>query len=445
MDGRTLDIPSALAIMGEVRAPIPASVVAASLGKTVEVTNVILVDGGSGVTSPALALRVQDLPATALKPPKVVQASDGTLDLNTFSTAATVSVDPWPLIATGQTYWLRAHGTLDDGTTRSEELAMGSAVTAAQVSSGLHINLPRSFLLRLENTLPLTLELKVGLGKSLSEREAVIFPEGVLNMTQLTLVLPAPTVENETNGHLDPAAIPNTGVKITTPVYGGIEAGQWVGLEWTAVDPAVSLVLPARRLTTAQPLEFTVPKAVAELSQDKAVSVAYTVARVENGLVKTSEAVPFELGKIETVTPPGVEGFDTVPLGPVSSSLVINQAEIYLATSVQADIIQDPPVDLRPFISGNAFRYIRRGNGSDYVMISLWDGCTEIEFGISVGSTIRVAYLGGQAHVMDINPGWVRIDVKDNPGWRISKVCIYAKSDVYGYLDNISIKYDSVV
>ncbi|MBC2679606.1 hypothetical protein H7993_14510, partial [Pseudomonas sp. MBT-2] len=344
------------ATAGEARAPIPASVVAASLGKTVEVTNVILLDGSSGVASPTLALRVQDLPATALKPPKVVQASDGTLDLNTFSTAATVSVDPWPLIATGQTYWLRARGTLDDGTTRSEELAMGAAVTAAQVSSGLHINLPRSFLLRLENTLPLTLELKVGMGKSVSESEAVIFPEGVLNMTQLNLVLPAPTVENETNGHLDPAGIPGTGVKITTPAYGGIEPGQWVGLEWTAVDDAGSITLPAREVLAQDSLEFVIPKATALLSAGKAVSVAYTARRVSGGLVQTSTPRAFEVSVGDPGAGPVLEDFEEFSLGPIGLPVTLaSECRLSIDGSVQ-DIDFDAKIGNEsgksPFVTG---------------------------------------------------------------------------------------------
>ncbi|CAI3790139.1 hypothetical protein AHFPHNDE_03858 [Pseudomonas sp. MM227] len=345
------------ATVGEARAPIPANVIAASLGKTVEVTNVILVDGVSGVASPTLTLRVQDLPAAALKPPKVVQASDGTLDLNTFSTAATVSVDPWPLIATGQTYWLRAYGTLDDGTTRSEELAMGVAVTAAQVSSGLLINLPRSFLLRLKNALPLTLELKVSLSKSVSENEAITFPEEVLSITQLTLVLPAPTVENETDGYLDPAAIPNTGVKIMTPVYEGIEAGQWVGLEWTAVDDAGSVTLPAREVMAQDSLEFVVPKATALLSAGKAVSVAYTVRRVSGGLVQTSTPRAFELSVDDPGAGPVLEGFEEFSLGPIALPVTLASECILSIDQSVPGIDFDAKIGNEsgesPFVTGN--------------------------------------------------------------------------------------------
>ncbi|MBD8733671.1 hypothetical protein IFT44_21040, partial [Pseudomonas sp. CFBP 13710] len=170
---------------------IPAPILAASLGKTAEVFYAVNQSGAVKPVSEVLSLQVLAFTSEQLVAPSVAQASGSpaVLDLNTFAGDATVVAVPWPLMTTGQTYWLRARGTLDDGTTRSEELAMGAAVTAAQVNSGLQINLPRSFLLRLENTLPLTLELKVGMGKSVSESEAVIFPEGVLNMTQLTLVL----------------------------------------------------------------------------------------------------------------------------------------------------------------------------------------------------------------------------------------------------------------
>ncbi|MBD8828982.1 hypothetical protein [Pseudomonas sp. CFBP 13602] len=320
---------------------------------------------------------------------------------------------------------------------------MGAAVTAAQVNSGLHINLPRSFLLRLENTLPLTLELKVGMGKSVSESEAVTFPEGVLSITQLALMLPAPIVENEANGHLDPAVIPGTGVKITTPAYGGIEAGQWVGLEWTAVDPAGSLILPARRLTTAQPLEFTVPKAVAELSRDKAVSVAYTVARVENGLVKTSEAVQFELSKIKPA-PPVKEGFDNAPIGFIERRLELDEFAIESNSFSRAFITQNPPIAFQPYITGNALQFYSATKGASIVLRPK-HSCIAIEFGVTApdGFLSLTIYYGSQGRKnMTVRPGWARIDVRDNPTMRISEVQIFEGGGIH-YLDNVLIEYDS--
>ncbi|MBD8595945.1 hypothetical protein IFT75_21260, partial [Pseudomonas sp. CFBP 8758] len=347
--------PINVSVAGEAQGAIPAPILAASLGKTAEVFYAANQSGVVRPVSEVLSLQVLAFTSEQLVAPSVAQASGSpaVLDLNAFAGDATVVAVPWPLMTTGQTYWLRARGTLDDGTTRSEELAMGAAVTAAQVNSGLHINLPRSFLLRLENTLPLTLELKVGMGKSVSESEAVIFPEGVLNMTQLTLVLPAPTVENETNGHLDPAAIPNTGVKITTPVYGGVEAGQWVGLEWTAVDDAGSITLPAREVLAHDSLEFVVPKATALLSAGKAVSVAYTARRVSGGLVQTSTPRAFEVSAGDPGTGPVSEGFEGFAHGPISlpiqlaSSCVIDAAHNNYRAVIGSDS------DGAPYVTGN--------------------------------------------------------------------------------------------
>ncbi|WP_207106120.1 hypothetical protein, partial [Pseudomonas sp. CFBP 13710] len=197
---------------------------------------------------------------------------------------------------------------------------------------------------------------------------AVIFPEGVLNMTQLTLVLPAPTVENETNGHLDPAAIPNTGVKITTPVYGGVEAGQWVGLEWTAVDDAGSITLPAREVLAHDSLEFVVPKATALLSAGKAVSVAYTARRVSGGLVQTSTPRAFEVSAGDPGTGPVSEGFEGFAHGPISlpiplaSSCVIHTSN----NNYRAVIGSDP--DGAPYVTGKYLEVSSLANNAFFIL-----------------------------------------------------------------------------
>lgn len=295
---------------GEVRAEIPAAVLAESLSKTVQVSYLPILAGVPGSLSEALNLQVLTFTSGQLVPPNIVEA---VVDLNRFAGDATVLATPWPLIALGQLYWLHASATLDDGTQHVETLANAQAVNADQVSVGLRIRLSRGFLLRLENATQLTLQLKVAFAANAAEGEAIMFPASDVNVVQLALTLPAPTVTGVVDGRLDPTDIPAEGVKITA-AYTGIAVDQWVSAQWVGVTAALSQDFPAVRVTNANtPVEFVVAKAKVEASLFKAVSVVYKVARTQGAEAKTSEALPFEVERPKG----GFEDFERFPLGPV--------------------------------------------------------------------------------------------------------------------------------
>lgn len=440
--GQDLDISwITVTVDGEAQAAIPATVLAASVGKTVQVSYSVLRNNVPGPVSAVLNLQVAALPATGLVAPTVDEVPSGnlgTLDLNTFPGDAHVSAVPWPLIGEGQTYWLRAHGIADDGTNISHDLAMGVPVTAGQVTAGLKVTLPRSYLLRLQNTSTLFLELKVSLGKSSSEAEATTFPVGEVIMRQLTLDLLAPTVAGEVNGYLDPATIPAGGVVVTVPSYTGIAVGQWVGLEWTAVDPANSVEFPAQKLDSLTPPVFTVSKAQAEKSTGKAVAVVYKVARVQGAFEESSEPVPFVVGKEGAGTSPQIEDFESYPIGTVTMPFHAKSATVSFSDVTTTSIKQ---------INGNKLLEIRSSNAGTCTVTPLMLA-SRLTLDVDNGSTggtggqCKAVYERGTVALGTASGSmWINISTHATFG-KIKEVTIYFPYNFsITYLDNISVSF----
>ncbi|GFM88020.1 hypothetical protein PSCICO_34190 [Pseudomonas cichorii] len=92
------------------------SAITSALGRTVEVTYVVT-RGTNELESDPLSLTVQALPGSSLPTPKITQATypGKLLYINPLNGDADLTVEAWPLIATGQRVWLRFEGTARDG------------------------------------------------------------------------------------------------------------------------------------------------------------------------------------------------------------------------------------------------------------------------------------------------------------------------------------------
>ena len=101
---------------GSVEFTVPPATIASALGKTLEVTYVVA-RGTNEQESDALSLEVQALPGSSLPTPKITQATypSKLLYINPLNSDADLTVEAWPLIATGQRVWLRFEGTARDG------------------------------------------------------------------------------------------------------------------------------------------------------------------------------------------------------------------------------------------------------------------------------------------------------------------------------------------
>jgi len=119
--------------IGSVTFTVPASAVAAVIGKTIPVRYAV-VRNGVGKPSWELPLTVETLAESVLEAPRILQASeDGSLDVGALTGDADLRVKPWPFIEAGQLISLRFEGTKADGTAYNwahptwQNLPIGSA------------------------------------------------------------------------------------------------------------------------------------------------------------------------------------------------------------------------------------------------------------------------------------------------------------------------------
>ncbi|SFW98342.1 hypothetical protein [Pseudomonas sp. NFACC47-1] len=176
--------------------PIPNSVVAFNLGKSVTVTYTVIQNGVESPPSDPFVLNVQALSQDDLlvARPRILQAANNgegaELDVATFTGNATVRIDAWPLIAQGQYVWLRLKGKNNDGTDYERVLwssALGSRVSASWVSDGFATNtVPFTELQGLRNGSTLTVEFKATLNQSAEEGLADTFPLRTYTVTVMT-------------------------------------------------------------------------------------------------------------------------------------------------------------------------------------------------------------------------------------------------------------------
>jgi len=417
---------------GEARIPVAVSTLAAGLGQTIKLSYVVLVGGVTPEVSIERDLSVLAMPASALKAPQVEQAPATDLDLNSFTSDGSVLVEPWPLMALGQPFWLTVSGTRDDGEAYSERLPAPYTVQSGDLAGGIRRPLPRATLLRLENASEFTVQLNVGFAATTPEGEAIMFPEKKLNVVQLALTLPAPVVAGVVDGRLDPADIPAEGVKITA-AYTGQAVGQWVSAHWVGVTAALSQDFPAVQVTNASTaLEFTVPKVKAEASLFKAVSVVYKVARTQGAEAKTSVVLPFEVERPRG----GYENFEGFALGEIST---ISFDGIRLAPASYHTTMSISDEGSQSEAYGKSLRAVAIVGANPHLVFSLDMPLSEFRFhlqGEHDGSILTTFFSDGSTTV--VQPVIGHNLVMSERGLRITRVDIAGAKEIPFFMDNIS-------
>ena len=177
---------------------VPRSVLAYSLGKQVTVTYVVE-RNGKPTTSLPLPLNILTLPATALIPPKIVEAdANNFLDLMLLgSKNATIHALLHTLIEAGQPCWLSLEGKKADSTAHNLPLWNGlpDQVNATWISQGFWpAALANSYLKQLGHGTTLTIKFKVSLDKSNNLATATVFPDRTYTIKAVELVVP--TLDN---------------------------------------------------------------------------------------------------------------------------------------------------------------------------------------------------------------------------------------------------------
>ena len=177
-----LTVPSIrVTVAGEAQGAIPTAVLAASLGKAIQVFYTVEHGGAVGAVSEVLALQVSTMPDTALSELIIEEAANSgagpELDITNQSTA-TLRVGTWPLISVGQPVWLELTGTNADGTTYTGVIWEGglSATNGSWIANRYWTKvLPVNDLKRLKDGSALTLTFKAGLDGTQVEPNAVTF------------------------------------------------------------------------------------------------------------------------------------------------------------------------------------------------------------------------------------------------------------------------------
>ncbi|WP_122663897.1 hypothetical protein [Pseudomonas viridiflava] len=167
--------------LGSVTFTIPASAVAAVIGKTIQVLYAV-VRNGVEKPSEVLSLTVQTLADSVLEAPRILQAPDNmNLDVAALTADADLRVKPWPFIAAGQLISLRFEGIKADGSTFNwphptwQNLPISSA---GEPSTTVALN----NLKELKDGSTLTMVFEVSFDDGLTK---VLFPVRVLSVIQV--------------------------------------------------------------------------------------------------------------------------------------------------------------------------------------------------------------------------------------------------------------------
>jgi hypothetical protein len=209
---------------------VPRSVLAFSLNSPITVDYTVIRNGVS-TTSPPLKLNILPLPASALIPPKIIDAdANNVLDVNALGTKdATIHGLLWTLIEAGQQVWLWLEGKKADGSAHNLTVwnGGGNYVNATWVSQGFW---PRTFansyLKQLADGSTLTLHFAAALDKSNIKDNAVVFPLRTYTIRSVALVAPTITSVKDLSGW----EIPDNGYTVhkEVTVSGTAPAGQEV-------------------------------------------------------------------------------------------------------------------------------------------------------------------------------------------------------------------------
>ncbi|ROO34949.1 hypothetical protein BIV08_25050 [Pseudomonas sp. AF76] len=229
--------------------PIPNSVVAFNLGKSVTVTYTVIQNGVESPPSDPFVLNVQAMPVASLTIPLIPEAAQGglgtELDLSKFTGDARVTVAPWPLIAAGQRVWLSCEGIASDGSNYTIPLYAGSEVSSSQVTGGLSMPLLRSDLEKLRDGSELKVVLLVTFNRTSNQSEAVIFPLRIYIVRAVALIAPTITDISDSQG----SVVDGTTVETSVVVTGTGNSGQQIQL--IDVDSAIGNVVDIPANTTA--------------------------------------------------------------------------------------------------------------------------------------------------------------------------------------------------
>lgn len=215
---------------------ISRDILANSVGKLIELRYMATI-GTTTVPSEIQALTVNRVPSSALPRPLINGVpTGGELNLNNFSTNATLSVAPYPLAATGQKVWVQ----LTRAGSAPLNVLTNYSLLAGEVSTGL-VNkaVLRTWLDGLPNNSTITVTCKVTFDGSSVESTAITFPTATytvitsLRIDQSQMAL---------NGYAVKINWPRTGQEFPGNTQTRVASGGVSGYTYASSNPTVASV-----------------------------------------------------------------------------------------------------------------------------------------------------------------------------------------------------------
>ncbi len=247
-------------------------------------------------------------------------------------------------------------------------------------------------------------------------------------MAAVKLDLIAPTVVGAANGLLDPNTIPDSGVVVQVPAYGGRAVGQWVCVEFNGQGGSKEVTDRLQVTDVSSVMAFAVSKAEVLKNINQAVTFEYKVALTDGGIYTRSDPVSLEVG--DTL---GVIDFEDFPLGNVGRSTDLGPCTITsgLITNTYPGA---------PYITGKHFEKPAGASATELVMHI---PAARVKFGFS---TPGMVYLdvrfedGSSTRLQLTGDSWNELERK-NISNRIKRVVFYPSGSPGALvrLDNITV------
>ena len=267
--------------VGQKEIAIPNTVVAFNLGKPVKVFYTVT-RNGTPTKSAEFALNVQVIPAghAELTKPTIDGAAGDVLDVTALPAGGSTRIARWPLIAVGQTLWLRYFGTNADDTVYTSAPYVATPLAQGGLPNGPGPTTPN--LRGLKDGSSLRVEFRVGFDRNTDETKAVSF-----QLRSYTVKVPLATPikpsikEAPGSSTLNPIAAKDR-LTVVVPQYAGMASTDQLTVTWTgaANTPAggshTSAAVP---VGTVGQKEIAIPNTVVAFNLGKPVKVFYTVTR----------------------------------------------------------------------------------------------------------------------------------------------------------------------
>ena len=282
-------------------------IVACFFNKSMTLTYTLAFNG-SEQTAPAQEVSVS---VPRFIHPNIEEATNGTVDLNTFTGAALATLPVWAYAECSNLCWMWFTGEHKDGSAYRFDILQGEPVTDDWKARGVEASIPRAELQKLADCSEFTLHFAASFCEATALADAHEFPAQAFNIEQEPLVLAAPKVTEAVGTELT-AWNGREGVHVEVN-YTGNNLKHSISVCWNKPD-GNCWPLAAKPGSAAGAVSFFLPRDAVIESMGRAVAITYTVTtacKVQTSLplnLNISKPVRLPTPVVPQATPPVVQG-----------------------------------------------------------------------------------------------------------------------------------------